>query len=393
VINTLLGKIAGFFEKDFLFASFLPALLFGCALFLTLAAVVGTSSTVAFYESSSGWQHAGAAAALGLLVVVFAYVLSALRPAIVRLWSGTETFPFYLTWGFSRLGEEWQSRCFLSLQAAARPTTKWSSLITEFEAAVRGKWQDASLKRLDPTTESELLCIAQRPLHAMSPEAIREHLGPILIAYQSYSGEDLRPIFRAVKLALLGCGEWQRIKEQTALAELDRRFGTLETIRATRLGNLIEAYNQYPHKRYRMEPEIFWPRLRKVLPPEYWEVVQEPRILLDFALAMATLSATYAVFTLLIGPWLWYDVRIWLPLLLLSAASAAFFYRLGIGAADHFGELVRSSFDLFRLDLLKAMGRPHPATLVAEQQEWAELSRLAVYGTSTDFPLLQPAKS
>jgi hypothetical protein len=391
VINTLLGKIAGFFDKDFLFASFLPALLFGAALLATLAAVVGISSTVAVYESGSAWQHAGAAVSLGLILVVFAYVLSALRPSIIRVWSGRDPFPLYLSWPFIQLGQLWHRRSFRRLHAATRPASQWSTVRVEFETAVRGIWQ-ATGPELDSHVRKRLLRIARTSLDDLSPQQAHKHLAPIIEAYREYSGEALVPVYLEAKLAIISRGESELIRAQTAEAELDRRFGTLNTIRATRLGNLIEAYNQYSYKRYKIEAEIFWPRLRKVIPAEYWSILQEPRILLDFALAMASLSLAYSVFAAIIGPWLWYDLRVWIPLCLVSVLSAVFFYRVGIRAAEQFGELVRSSFDLFRLDLLKAMGRPSPATYFDEREDWEDLSRVAVYGNSLDFKLNAPAK-
>lgn len=70
-------------------------------------------------------------------------------------------------------------------------------------------------------------------------------------------------------------------------------------------------------------------------------------------------------------------------------AICFFFYQLGISAAYQYGEMVRSSFDLFRLDLMAALARPDPPRFSKEQKQWEELSKLAVYGTKIDFDILQ----
>jgi hypothetical protein len=136
---------------------------------------------------------------------------------------------------------------------------------------------------------------------------------------------------------------------------------------------------------YRMEAEIFWPRLRRVIPPEYFGLIEQPRILLDFSLTMASLGAAYALLALLGGPWLWYSPLFWLLLAAVGCLASYLFYWLGVGAARQLGEMVRSSFDLFRLDLMEALARPHPATFLAEQKQWVELSKVAAYGVSKDF--------
>jgi hypothetical protein len=141
-----------------------------------------------------------------------------------------------------------------------------------------------------------------------------------------------------------------------------------------------------------MESGIFWGRLRNVIPAEYLASVQEPRILLDFALTMASLAALYCLLALLIGPWIWYKPTLWFSLAAASVVLSYFFYRIGVNAAYQHGELIRSSYDLFRLDLMEALGLPHPANLLVEQAQWEEFSRLAVYGTAANFTIAKRKK-
>jgi hypothetical protein len=159
----------------------------------------------------------------------------------------------------------------------------------------------------------------------------------------------------------------------------------LETIKPTKLGNIIESYNQYSFKRYKIEAEIFWPRLQRVIKPEYLKLVEEPKILLDFSLAMASLGFLYGFLALLVGPWLFFSLRFWLTLAFLGFLSGFCSYRLSISAANSLGEMIRASFDLFRLDLMEALELPHPASFRVEQKQWEEFSKLTVYGENSDF--------
>lgn len=402
MIDTLLSKIAGFFEKDFLFASFLPALIFISALVISLASVISIEAVWEWVDSWTAMQKASAAVAGTLLVVVVAYVLQALRTSFTRGWTGNSRSIWL--WGIQNLGVLIQKRRYRRRQAASREQSPWQGVLDDFNKELLPIWSRV-LKRSapagnavqpNPTKEREPLPEAQRTslislvesLRAsMQEAAIKEQLKEISSAYKIYSGDDLADIYNALKDKLTEWNDDEQARIQTETYNLDRWFARLPSVKATTLGNVIQAYNYYPFKRYKIEPDIFWPRLRKVITPEYLSQVQESRILLDFLLTMATLSGLYGLLALIVGPWLWFSLWLWLTLAGIAFATSYFFYKLSIRAAFELGEMVRSCFDLFRLDLMSALHRPLPATLAAEQAQWDELSRLAVYGYSTDFTL------
>lgn len=386
MINSLLGKVVGFLEKDFLFASFLPALLFVSGVAATLAVVTGVEGSLAVMQACSALQRTAISAGAGVALIVFAYVLSALRPAFARFWSGTSHFPLYLFWGSLRLVESMQRWRFLRNRTRSRRIARWHDILDAFENAVRAQWKTAG--NAPGRFAVALLRLRVRFLHeGMERARVQARLRPLIAAYGKYSGNALTEIFQAVKLKLI---DWEvyeagRIQRDTFL--LDRQFGSLDTVRATTLGNAIESLNQYPTKRYKMEAELFWSRLLVSIKPEYLTLVQEPRIALDFCLTTASLAAIYAWAALLVGPWLWFAPYFWGPLAAAACSISFLFYRLSIECAQRLGEMVRASFDLFRLDLMAALWRPHPATLAQEQRQWEELSKLAVYGTAIDFNL------
>jgi hypothetical protein len=71
---------------------------------------------------------------------------------------------------------------------------------------------------------------------------------------------------------------------------------------------------------------------------------------------------------------------LWIALGVGSLLVAVFFYQVAILAAERLGDLVRSSFDLFRLSLIDALGRKRPRSLSEERGLWEELSQIVVYG-------------
>jgi hypothetical protein len=384
MIDTLLGKIAGFFEKDFLFASFLPALIFLPCLLVTLAAATGFEAVWAWVESWSAVQKATILLMATLVVVVFAYVLHAMRRAFAQFWTGSSRFP--LLWGFKHMGETFQENRFRRMRKRASRVSPWNDEFEDFRVKADQAWS-ANGQVFTPEAEKKLLKLVNGLRKNMGPAVVRERLGEVVKAYQTYAGEDLKGVYFEVKEKLTEWNVTEEVQIQTDKSTLDRQFGTLETVRATTLGNITESYKQYSFKRYKMEADIFWPRLRHVMPAEYLTLVQEPQILLDFSLTAASLCGAYMFFALLVGPWLWLNRLVWGGLALAALIACFFFYRLAVLSANQLGELVRSSFDLFRLELMVALGRPRPPTFYEERTQWEELSQLAVYGTARNFSI------
>lgn len=398
MINTLLGKVAALYEKEFLFGSFVPALIFLSALGGALAGVVGRGALWAWMESWSATQNAVNTAAAGLVTVVFAYVLSALRPFFLELWAGGLTY-----WALSPLywlGRRAHHHRRALLEAGIPAPAGWWRLFDEFCGEAHPLWDLNPV----PIPPAELGALDRMLLgldRQMGQGHVKARLGMILDALGRYSGESLYPVYERLRRTI---DAWVREEEALrgmALITLDRGFGLPGSVRPTALGNVLEAYNAYPYTRYRIEAEMLWPRLRFVMKPEHLGPVNDRQTLLDFSLAMASLGCVFGLLALLVGPWLWIDARPWPSSLARwywgALALAGFgagwgFYRLGVLVAGGVGDLVRASFDLFRLDLMTALSRPDPRSLAEEREQWAQLSRLAVYGTELDFPLRERKK-
>ena len=115
--------------------------------------------------------------------------------------------------------------------------------------------------------------------------------------------------------------------------------------------------------------------------------VREPKILLDFAVTMATISVVLALGLLTVGPWLWFDFRFWGTIAAVQLVAAGFFYFLSVDAATQYGDMIRSCFDLFRLDLLKQLQFKRPILLTEERTRWEKISQLIVYGQETSLEI------
>jgi hypothetical protein len=91
------------------------------------------------------------------------------------------------------------------------------------------------------------------------------------------------------------------------------------------------------------------------------------------------------------GPWLYYSYPFWIVVTLAGMLSAGVFYRLSVSSVSELADETRACFDLYRLRLMTALGRPAPATLADERRQWTELSLLAAYGEDVNFALAASA--
>jgi hypothetical protein len=385
MINTILSAITGVFQKDFLFASFLPALILLSWAVGIVIGVFGIEYVFSAYEALDAAQQAGLATLTTLTIIVTAYLLNALRGIFIQIWSGESRLFNAIFLGPVKLAERLQSRRFLKLRGLIREHTDWLDLAEEFRVATKTAGWSAS-KPQPGLVMGKLIMFRAKTLHrGMSESAIREKLSDLAVYFERYSGEALKPLYERVVRELTDWTEQDSYTLQRCCARLDRRFGTVATIRATSLGNVIEAYNHYGYKRYRLEAELFWSRLKKVIPSGYMNQVREPKILLDFAVTMATISLFLAFGLLTVGPWLWFDFRIWGTIAVVQLVAGAFFYFLSVNAATQYGDMIRSCFDLFRLDLLRQLQFERPSSLKEERTLWERISQLVVYGDEIDL--------
>lgn len=387
MIDAMIEKISGLFQADFLFGAVLPLLLFLLAAGATFAAVIGPTAGWELIKGSPLLQEKTLAASLfGLVLISSSYFLNALRPAILRFWTGSSGL-FFLA-PFYELGRTLQRRTFETLRERAfADSTLWSKRLSGLREKLVGVWGTGT----GSATPEEIQALARRIdglYQEMQESGVQNVLDEVVAAYTSFTVDSLRGVYHKAQSKLNELAATDKQRQRLALADLDRRFGTLESLAPTELGNVIQAFNDYPFERYCMEGEIFWPRLQKVIDGDFRTLVQDQQTRLDFSLACASLSLFSAILWLALGPWIWGDLLVGLGLVAASGIVAYLFYRLGCISAWKLGDLFRASFDLFRLDLLNALGGVAPQSLKEERAVWRQFSTLLVYGG--EFAELDP---
>lgn len=168
-------------------------------------------------------------------------------------------------------------------------------------------------------------------------------------------------------------------------------------IMPSRFGNTLKAAESYPGERYGFDGVQFWPRLVHVIPTEYKLSIDGTRNELSFLVNMSVLSILFslscvaAIFFSMgavngVGTnpgvfidFLWVVFR-FLALAALGFISCIFFYNASIFSVGSFSLMIRSSFDLFRLDLLKKLGLKRPKDSIEEFDMWDNLNELVALG-------------
>lgn len=215
--------------------------------------------------------------------------------------------------------------------------------------------------------------------------------------------EDLREkIEKAEKKKRKSVADKQQLEDlrtayYNAVAEYDQHYPPPgdefdASFMPTKFGNILKASEAYSGTRYGMDAVQFWPRLWRVIPPDYRQYIDEARNELSFLVNLSALSVLFYILCILA---ILYNAPVpgltdWNSMLenslryifaaVLALFSNLFFYRAAIFSVGDFGSMIRSSYDLFRLDLLEQFRIKLPKDSVEEFQVWQNLGELIVLG-------------
>jgi hypothetical protein len=149
-------------------------------------------------------------------------------------------------------------------------------------------------------------------------------------------------------------------------AELGHRPPDPALAMPTALGDVLRAAEDYPRRRYGLDPVVTWPRLYPSLGETLRGALAETRSNMDVLLRVTTLSLIFAIgwgiglgiarHTLLLAG----VVAGGLAIALLSCVGAT-------QAAAVYGDLLRAAFDLHRFDLYQSLHWPLPSSWQAEK--------------------------
>ncbi len=153
-----------------------------------------------------------------------------------------------------------------------------------------------------------------------------------------------------------------------------------ELVRATRLGNVLTAAEEYAYQVYGLDTSLWWPRLASLLPETLSgqiDAALTPLIALLNLSFLLTLLALLGGLALVLADLFGASQPWWLFLLVLAGGLllARLCYEAAVTQAGDYGSLLRVAFDLHRHKVLEAMHIARPDNLREERRLWDALNQ------------------
>lgn len=183
-----------------------------------------------------------------------------------------------------------------------------------------------------------------------------------------------------------------------------------DDILPTKFGNYLKAAEAYPRERYEIDTVPMWPRLIYVIPDSYYLKLDAKNNQLSFLLNCAVLSICFVFVSLsaslhqvinyylkssnpnlqfipnfgLATQYKQYAI-IYLVCSVIGLLAIRVFYSACLLIVNEYGDLIRSSFDLFRSELLQQLNYKRPKNSKEERAFWKRVSRFFTIGPSQDI--------
>lgn len=169
----------------------------------------------------------------------------------------------------------------------------------------------------------------------------------------------------------------QAEKDEDAYWSLINTFPLKEKhLMPTRLGNILKAAELYSWDRYNLDSVFFWPRLFILLSKERTDNINTSKGDMVFLLLFSFFSYLFSVVFLIV-----WTVNFNISCIVLSLIGLPLgyiFYWLSCLSAYRYGGIVKSYIDVYRRQLLDAMGAKTPKNLLEEQETWKKLHNLLI---------------
>jgi hypothetical protein len=402
MLSTLLNSLATFFSKFFLVASFLPVLAFGFfnavmafLLFEKFHDWVGDE--IFLHSSTTRSLFITTSLTIGLLAA--AYVLSALTNYLRGILEGKwpDGIRKWFVAGQVKRLQIMQGR----LAAANRVRQELSIHSSDWIArlknarAIGEQANDNNFSANDPAVrQMRAMRGAQRKNQLVNPEDLSNAVNSLERALQ-----ENRASLRGTKSQrLLGDTQQELVimiqftaehasNEHIRLHnELTSHFG-LQQIAPTTMGNIANTIQTYAIRRYNCNLDLFWSELQRIVQKDdkAYAALQESKAQLDFLISCVWLTLVWsAIWVIVLGVWA-YSVAWFWSIALLGPALTYFWYRAATEHYRSFADVLTTSLDLFRLDLLTALHISAPADVEDERNMWDKLHRLTAYGENMNF--------
>ena len=192
------------------------------------------------------------------------------------------------------------------------------------------------------------------------------------------------------------------------MSQLDLRFPFSEkAILPTGFGNILRAAEAYASDRYGIDSVRLWPQLVHVIPDSYYEKVEQSNNGLAFLINCSVLSLLLGLMSIFAAGYQYYLMRmaqqkktqllhfvfveskprvylertyLYGVVFVFALGLFFFFYRGSFPLVMQYGNMIRSSYDLFRMQLLTALSLELPEDSNEERDTWSKVSEFIAVG-------------
>ncbi len=172
------------------------------------------------------------------------------------------------------------------------------------------------------------------------------------------------------------------------MKELVIRFPDSEQLLLpTPFGNTLRAFEVYPRVMYGLESIDGWGRLQAVIPKDFRELIESAKTQVDFWINLGFLSILLFVEYFGLAIYRHAFPSIWLPVIIAVVAAVCPWRSRRL--ATEWGDLVKSAFDLYRFQLLDALGIEPPTSREDEKILWKKFSQSIIYRLPEIMPELK----
>lgn len=145
----------------------------------------------------------------------------------------------------------------------------------------------------------------------------------------------------------------------------------------TSFGNTIRAFEVYPRVMYGADSIATWDRLRAIIPEEYQKIINDAKALLDFWINLCFLSVAFLVEYASIS--MYYSKLATVFSLLIAVIVVITTFIRARYSASEWGELIKSSFDVYLTELYEKLGFSDKLTDSERRQVWSRFSQAVIY--------------
>lgn len=362
MFTTFLKGITGFFERHFLITAFFPTLLFVALNIGMLMLDSGISTLITWWSEQSAEYQTVLAVTVLCGTLMIAYLISIFQPTLTRLFEGYwDSIP--LLRGMIQRRRAYYQSIWQYLKDEMERADKVEENVNNLELDPIRKELEELRSRFDTINESQKSDLEKEILDKRD-------------ALDNLKQERIQPI-RA---------ERRRLEGDFLLFFPPEKAMVLPT----RLGNILRASEAYGAMRYGLDAVVIWPRLYSMLPDEAKRLLSYSKANLDLFLILTVLISIFALYwqisSVILVNWVLF------VLASLSWIVVIICYRAALQAAVTYSEVVKSTIDLHRWALLKALHIKLPASYQEEQRIWQEITDLFYRSYSLNKSKYETAK-